>query len=100
MADYSILRDRLKTVCKTVYINPPTNTRMTYPCFRCTVDSDFSARADNTLYHLTLRYQVMYISRDEERDIIQKTLEAVPMSSFDRAYTADDLWHAVFTVYN
>lgn len=81
-----------------VYFQPQDNIGMIYPAIvyrRAYAQSD---HADNVTYKFTKRYQVTYIDRDPDNDIVDK-LAALPMSTYDRAYVAENLNHDVFNIY-
>jgi len=44
------------------------------------------------------RYQVTVIDADPD-SIIPEKIEALPMCTFDRQFTADNLYHDVFSLY-
>lgn len=81
-----------------VYFQPPPSVKLKYPCIiyhRTTGDTQF---ADNSAYTFTFRYQVTYIDRKPENDIVSK-LSQLPMCTYDRFFTADGLNHDVFNLY-
>lgn len=81
-----------------VYFQPPANVQMKYPCIvyhRDAAETDF---AGNNPYRYTKRYQVVVIDRDPDSGIPDK-IAALPMSYFDRFYTADNLNHDVFNIF-
>lgn len=81
-----------------VYFQPPESVEMDYPCFvyhRENMDTD---HANNSLYKKKTRYQVTYIDRDPDNEIIDKLLE-VPLCSYDRFFTSDNLNHDVFRLF-
>ena len=98
MAPRLQLHDLLETFADHVYFQPPTNVALEYPCIvykRDFAETDF---ADNNPYSHTLRYMVMVIDRDPDSDIPGK-VASMPMSLFNRFYTADNLNHDVFNVF-
>jgi hypothetical protein len=71
---------------------------MQYPCIvynRDSVDTEF---ADNTPYRHTKRYQVTVIDRNPDSGVPDK-VAALPMCSYDRFFTADNLNHDVFNIF-
>ena len=82
-----------------VYFQPPEGLKMEYPCIRYSrYDLDVK-NADNVSYLKTQCYQVIYIDKKPDNEIVDKILETFPMASFDRHYRADNLNHDIFTVY-
>lgn len=82
-----------------VYFQPPETIKMEYPCFVYTIDTGDSVFADNSPYHFTKRYQITYISQDPDSDDIFDEVIMLPMCTYDRRYTADNLYHDVFRIY-
>lgn len=82
------------------YYNPPESLSMHYPCFRYELDDITQVRADNRHYIDIERYSVTYITKKSESDIVKHFFTVFPTSSFDRKYSADNMWHYVFTVYS
>lgn len=83
---------------KNLYFQPPLNMKMQYPCIRYTYSKDETAQADNNNYIRHREYQVVYISRSLDLDMVDKLLE-LPMSSVARTWTADGLHHIALDIY-
>mgnify|MGYP001561241877 CR=1 FL=1 len=81
-----------------VYFQPPPTVKMVYPCIRYERDFIDSRFADDLPYSLTKRYSVTVIDSDPD-SLIPDKLAAVPMCSFDRHYTADNLNHDVYKLF-
>jgi hypothetical protein len=81
-----------------VYFQPPDDITMTYPCIRYERDSAETQFAGNRPYRYTKRYMVTVIDRDPLSEIPDK-IAALPMTTFDRWYAADNLNHDVFNLY-
>lgn len=71
---------------------------MAYPCIIYKRNNADTVFAGNAPYRYTLQYQVIVIDRNPNSDIPKK-VAALPMSVFNRFYTAEDLNHDVFNVY-
>lgn len=81
-----------------VYFQPPESITMKYPCIvykRSTGDTSF---ADNNTYLFTKRYQITIIDQDPDSEIVDR-IAMMPMCTFDRHYTADNLNHDIFNLY-
>lgn len=81
-----------------VYFQPPPTVRMQYPCIvyeRIYAETKF-ANDRPYLYHK--RYQVTVIDRDPDSEIPDRVAH-LPMTSFNRHFTADQLHHDVFNVF-
>ena len=92
------LHQILSTFTPNVYFQPPTNVRLIYPCIIYKRDFAATKFADDKPYNNTLRYMVTVIDRDPDSEIPAQ-LAALPLSLFNRFYTADDLNHDVYSVY-
>jgi hypothetical protein len=71
---------------------------MTYPCIVYERDNADTIFANNSPYRYTKRYQVTVIERDPDSGIPGE-LAKLPMCTFSRHFTADNLHHDVFTLY-
>jgi hypothetical protein len=92
------LHQILETIAPKVYFQPPTNVRLEYPCIVYHRDFADTKFADDEPYNHTKRYMIIVIDRDPDSEIPDK-VAALPMSLFNRFYTADDLNHDVYNVY-
>jgi len=81
-----------------VYFQPPANVQMKYPCIVYSRDKADTKFANNNPYRHTKRYQVTVIDRDPDSGIPDK-IAALPMSAFNRFFTADNLNHDVYTLF-
>lgn len=82
-----------------VYFQPPEDVIMVYPCIRYNRDDARLGRADNLAYRFTQRYTLYVITWDPDCQAPKYLVEHFPMCSIDRAYTADNLYHTVLTLY-
>jgi len=92
------LHQILLAMTSNVYFQPPTNVRLQYPCIVYHRDFADTKFADDEPYNHTKRYQIMVIDQDPDSEIPDK-VAALPMSLFNRFFTADDLNHDVYNVY-
>lgn len=93
----SILREVLGS--SNVYFQPPENKKIYYPCVIYARDYSDTKRADNIAYSFMYRYQITYIDREPDSDFAEKLIRRLPMCSYDRRYTADNLNHDVLKLY-
>lgn len=85
-------------ITPTVYFQPPSNKAMTYPCIIYNVDDVSTQYADNLPHRRDTRYLVTVVDRDPDSEIAQK-ISLLPLCSFSRFYTADNLNHFVYNLY-
>jgi hypothetical protein len=94
------LHQQLKSLLgsNNVYFQPPSTVKMNYPCIVYSRSRIDTKKANNQLYGSINGYSLTVIDPDPDSLIPAKVL-ALPMCSFDRHYTADNLNHDVFNVY-
>ena len=83
---------------RNVYYQPPLSVSMKYPAIvysRYDIRNEF---ANNSVYAQYPAYQVTVIDKNPDSECVKK-VSKLPMCSFDRHYTADNLNHDVFTLY-
>ena len=81
-----------------VYFQPPQSIRISYPAIiysRSRIGNEF---ANDSVYNQTYQYSITVIDEDPDSEIVER-VSKLPMCSFDRHYTADNLNHDTFTIY-
>jgi hypothetical protein len=81
-----------------VYFQPPSTVKMQYPCIvykRSQIDTTY---ANDKPYNRRTRYSVTIIDPDPD-SLIPDKVGKLPLSNFDRHFTADNLNHDVYNVY-
>lgn len=81
-----------------VYFQPPPTIKMGYPCIVYRRDYELAEHADDIPYKRRKRYLVTVIDQDPDSDIPDKVAE-LPMCTYDRFYTADNLNHDVYKLF-
>ena len=81
-----------------VYFQPPDNLEINYPCIIYMRDYIKPEYADNSTYSFAKRYEITLIDKDPDSAMVDK-LASLPMCSFDRHFTSDNLNHDVFNLY-
>ena len=71
---------------------------MSYPCIIYARDNADVSYADNRPYRQTTRYTVTVIDRNPDSTLHDKVAK-LPMASYSRFFTADNLNHDVYTLY-
>jgi hypothetical protein len=92
------LHQLLETFVENVYFQPPTNVKLKYPCIIYKRDFADTKFADDQPYDVRLRYMITVIDPNPDSEIPSK-VAAMPMSLFNRFYTAENLNHDVYNVY-
>lgn len=81
-----------------VYFQPPTNIKMKHPCIvyeRSNINTIYS---NNFPYKHMTGYLATIIDPNPDSKIPEKVRQ-LPLSSFDRHYTADNLNHDVYNIF-
>lgn len=81
-----------------VYFQPPATITMKYPCIVYSRSATDTKYANDISYNNRVCYSVVSIDPNPDNAILNKLL-ALPLSHFDRHYTADNLNHDVFKIY-
>lgn len=100
MASRLELQTLLETLLgsRNVYFQPSASVFLKYPAIVYSRYNIENTHADNRVYAQHTAYQVTVIDEDPDSEIVKK-VSMLPMCSFDRHYTADNLNHDVFTLY-
>jgi hypothetical protein len=92
------LHNVLKAITPNVYFQPPSNVQMQYPCITYKRDFAETEFADNIPYGYTKRYMITVIDQNPDGTIPDE-IAKLPMCTFNRFYTADNLNHDVFQIF-
>ena len=97
MGRLQLQQELLTLAPKAWYQKPPSN-RMTYPCFVYKALEPETVRADNRVYILMPKYEILYISETENDEIWDKMTDKFEYISVGRKYVSDNLYHYPFTI--
>lgn len=92
------LQNLLLTLAPNVYFQPPESLKLQYPCIVYERDYRNTQFAGNRPYRSTKRYQVTVIDKDPDSGI-PDAVAALPMTTFQRFFAADDLNHDIYSLY-
>lgn len=81
-----------------VYFQPPESLRMQYPAIVYSLNRIENHHANNSVYFQNNSYQITVIDKDPDSELVRK-LSRLPMCRHDRSYSAENLYHCVFTIY-
>jgi len=100
MASRADLQKELETLLgsRNVYYQPPETIKMEYPAIRYKKSDIDTKHANDKPYMHKKKYEIMVIDRKPDNPVIDKLL-SLPMCTYDRWYTADNLNHDVITLY-
>ncbi len=94
---HALLKEALGSE-KDVHFQPPENIKLKFPCILYNRDSVSVDFADNGPYRTKTRYQVIVVGAPPDSEVHVKIM-ALPMCSYSRFYTADNLNHDVYNIY-
>lgn len=80
-----------------VYFQPPSVLK--YPCIIYSLNNHVFNPADDAKYTHSIRYTVILIGKNPDNETTVNKLLAIPYSSFNRRYVAENLYHDVFDIY-
>ena len=83
---------------RNVYYQPPESIKMQYPAivyFRNSIENN---HANDSVYNQNVSYEIIVIYKDPDSEI-PLAVSQLPLCKFNRRYTADNLYHDVFTLY-
>lgn len=83
---------------RNVYFQPPASIKMQYPAIIYARRKPLNLHADDSVYNNFKCYELTIIDKDPDSDIPDKISE-LPLCSFDRHFTSDNLNHDTFTLY-
>ena len=92
----TLLEDLLGS--RNVYFQPPENFKLDYPCIIYSRNAGKTQFANNNPYQHHLQYSIMVIDRNPD-SLIPGKIAMLPMCTFERNYTADNLNHDVYNIY-
>ena len=100
MASRLDLQSKLEALLgnRNVYYQPPASLKMKYPAIRYDKSNISSRYANNAKYFNFTQYELIVIDNHPDNEVINKILE-LPLTSYERHYTADNLHHDVITIY-
>lgn len=84
---------------RNVYFQPPTGTKLQYPCIVYNLATANDVHADDKIYRRLYRYSLIYITKDPD-DPKRDLIDDLPYCAFDRSVVNDNLYHFYYTIYN
>lgn len=92
------LQSILEAITPKVYFQPPSDTKMVYPCIRYIRAPGYTGFADNKPYLYEQQYEVTLIAEQPTTEIFPK-IAALPKTVHSRSFVAGNLNHDVFSIY-
>ncbi len=82
-----------------VYFQPPQNTKIIYPCMIYKLSDMPQKWANNLPYHWERAYELTYITQDPNDPMAEKLI-ALRETKFNRYFSADNLHHFVYIIFD
>lgn len=82
-----------------VYFQPPASVKLSYPCVIYSIGNGDAKHADDLVYRYTNSYELLFIYKSPNIEIIDTVLAELPMCRLSRTYSASSLNHYAFTLY-
>lgn len=92
------VKEKLLTICKNLYFQPPTGLDMKFPCIVYKRKKIDQKKADNIKYKTDVIYEVIVIDRDPDSEIVNAVSE-LPNTFHNSYYTKNNFNYDVFTMY-
>lgn len=92
------LHDVLLAVTPNVYFQPPASVQLAFPCIVYSRRAGKPRYANDSLYAYKKSYSLTVIDKNPDSDIPDKILK-MPLCSFDRHFTKDNLNHDTYNLY-
>lgn len=83
---------------RNVYFQPPESIKIAYPCIIYRRIAISARYASNILYLHKKKYQLTIIDRNPENAILDEMIR-LPLCSFQRGFTVDNLNHDVYNLF-
>lgn len=83
---------------RNVYYQPPESTKMSYPAIVYSRYDIENNHADNNVYKQAKAYTLTVIDKNPDSEIVDK-VSKLPMCTFDRHFTSNNLNHDIFNLY-
>lgn len=84
---------------RNVYFQPPASVQLSYPCVIYSIGNGDAKHADNIVYNYMNSYDVIFIYKKPNIDIIDVMLNELPLCRLSRTYCSDNLNHYAFNLY-
>lgn len=81
-----------------VYFQPPPTFKMEYPCIVYSRNNIVTTFANDKPYNHVTGYQLKVLDYEPDGNFIKK-VSTLPMCSFERHYTVDNLNHDVYNIF-
>ena len=91
--------DHVQDPEKRVLFQPPATVKLEYPCIIYKLSDMPTNWSNNLPYHWERCYEMTYITRDAQDPMVEKLI-ALRETKFERYFSADNLHHFVYKIYD
>lgn len=85
------------TICDHVYFQPPTNTKLSYPCIIFKRKIKETVPADDIPYLRNQKYEILVIEKNYDIPIAEE-VSSLPMCRHTGSYESENLYHNVYSL--
>lgn len=82
-----------------IYYQPPESVKLMYPCIVYQKDTGDTKYADNGNYMFTQAYQITFITKNPDNDVIDEIRNHFKYCKWGRHFVYDNLNHEVVIIY-
>lgn len=89
----------LLEVCDNVYFQPPNNLKIKYPCIvynKRIVDTKY---ANDDVYSIKQRYEVIAMSNDPDNTLAEQILKSIQYCTISSTFVVDNVYHTTLRLY-
>lgn len=83
---------------KDVYYQPPESVKMEYPAIVYELGRIDPTSANNNYIHKKTQYQITFITKNPDSQLIDAFLDQIQFCSFSRSFKSENLNHYVYNV--
>ena len=92
-----ILQETLGKV--NIYFDPPEGQKLIYPCIVYCKDTADHIWADNKLYRFMQAYQLTYIDKNPDNDVVDRIINEFQYAKYGRNFTVENIHHDVIILF-
>lgn len=82
-----------------VYYQPPESLKIKYDCIIYNLVGGNTIYSDDIPYNFRRRYEITYITKQPDSELVDKLATSLPMIKFDRHFVTENLHHYTYTIY-
>ena len=99
MGDWDELHDLLKIFCNNVYLQPPSNISLKYPCIVVNKSGKNNRYGNNSIYYERQQYKLTLMGHDPDSDLPDQIERYFTYCKIDNHFTIDNVNQTNLTLY-